>query len=48
MRVQDMEFTDNLGNPHLVLPTHFKCPNAGAVLPVENGNVWVLHGEENL
>lgn len=48
MCVQDMEFTDNLGNPHLVLPTHFKCPNTGAVLPVENGNVWVLHREENL
>jgi 5S rRNA maturation endonuclease (ribonuclease M5) len=48
MCVQDMEFTDNLGNHHLVLPTHFKCSNTGAVLPVENGNVWVLHGEGNL
>lgn len=29
-----------------VLPTHFKCPNTGAVLPVENPAVWILQNEE--
>ena len=24
-----------------VLPTHYKCPQSGAVLPVENPEVWV-------
>ena len=24
-----------------VLPSHFKCPQTGAVLPVENPEIWV-------
>ena len=24
-----------------VVPTHFMCPQTGAVLPVENPDVWV-------
>jgi putative DNA primase/helicase len=24
-----------------VLPTHYKCPQSGAVLPVENPQAWV-------
>ncbi len=29
-----------------VLPTHFKCQQSGAVLPVENPEVWVYQGGE--
>jgi hypothetical protein len=28
-----------------VLPSHFKCPNTGSSLQVENPNIWVRHGE---
>jgi hypothetical protein len=24
-----------------VRPSHYKCPQTGAVLPVENANIWV-------
>lgn len=43
--VCDMVFKgdDNIEKP--VLPTHFKCPTTGAVLPVENSAIWVLHDE---
>ncbi len=27
------------------LPTHFKQPSDGAILPVENPEIWVYHGE---
>ncbi len=30
-----------------VRPSHFKCPQTGAVLPVENPNVWVYREEES-
>ncbi|MDA9573322.1 AAA family ATPase [Rickettsiales bacterium] len=46
MCIEDMKFADQFGNQQILLPTHFKCPNTGAVLPVENGNVWILHEEE--
>jgi len=29
-----------------VLPSHYKCPQTGAVLPVENPAVWVYHEED--
>lgn len=29
-----------------VLPSHYKCPQTGAVLPVENSSVWVYHEED--
>lgn len=29
-----------------LLPTHYKCPNSGAVLPVEDPSVWIYHAEE--
>jgi len=29
-----------------VLPTHYKCPQTGALLPVENPNVWLYQDEE--
>jgi hypothetical protein len=29
--------------PRPVLPSHFRCPQSGAVLPVENPDVWVRH-----
>ena len=30
----------------LVLPSHYKCPQTGAVLPVENPAVWVYREED--
>ena len=30
-----------------VLPTHFKCPQSGAALPVENPDVWVYQDDIN-
>ena len=29
------------------LPTHFKCPQSGAALPVENPEVWVYQDDIN-
>jgi hypothetical protein len=29
-----------------IKPTHYKCPQSGAVLPVEDPNVWIYHDEE--
>ena len=29
-----------------VLPTHYKCPQTGAPLPVEDPTVWLYHEEE--
>ena len=29
-----------------VLPSHYKCPQTGAVLPVENPSVWVYQEED--
>ena len=29
-----------------VLPSHYKCPQTGAVLPVENPAVWVYREED--
>jgi hypothetical protein len=43
--VENMEFINNSGIKQSVLPTHFKCPNTGAALPVENNKIWVLHEE---
>ena len=28
-----------------VLPSHYKCPQTGAALPVENPTVWVYPAE---
>ena len=47
MCVENMKFMDQFGNQKLLLPTHFKSPNTGAVLPVENPNIWVLHEGES-
>jgi hypothetical protein len=30
-----------------VLPTHYKCPQTGAPLPVENPEIWIYQEEEN-
>jgi putative DNA primase/helicase len=30
-----------------VLPTHYKCPQSGAALPVENPEIWVYHDDCN-
>lgn len=29
-----------------VLPTHYKCPTTGALLPVETPTIWLYHDEE--
>ena len=50
--VEDMRLTRCIGPPDpdtgeikadtvRVLPTHFKCPQTGALLPVENPEIWV-------
>ncbi len=44
--VENMQFKNNEGNAEEILPTHFKCSNTGAVLPVENPTIWILHDEE--
>jgi len=33
---------------YAVKPTHYKCPQTGAVLPVENPDVWVYQEEESV
>jgi hypothetical protein len=33
--------------PMVVLPTHYKCRQSGAVLPVENPSVWIYQDEQN-
>ena len=54
--VEDMRFqacpesldadTDEVGPPPLsILPTHFKCPQTGALLPVEDPHTWIYHEE---
>ena len=56
--VEDMRLTRAIGEPDpdtgeiatetlLVLPTHYKCPQSGASLPVENPHIWVYQEEEN-
>jgi 5S rRNA maturation endonuclease (ribonuclease M5) len=44
--VQNMKFTAN-GAVKKILPTHFKCPNIGSVLEVENPEIWPIYEEEN-
>jgi hypothetical protein len=38
------EICDALTRP--VLPTHYKCPMSGAVLPVEESETWIYHDGE--
>ncbi|MBF0590380.1 MAG: AAA family ATPase, partial [Magnetococcales bacterium] len=38
--IECMEYPTEQG-PISVLPTHYKCPQSGASLPVENSEVWV-------
>lgn len=56
--VEDMRLTRTIGPPDpdsgeikteivLVLPTHYKCPQSGAILPVENPEVWVYQEDMN-
>ena len=44
--VEGMLFKNQDENLIPVLPTHFKCSNGGAVLPVENPAIWILHDDE--
>ncbi|QTP63904.1 AAA family ATPase [Candidatus Liberibacter africanus] len=41
MCVKDMELQSYNGELRRVLPTDYKCHKTGAILPVENPNVWV-------
>ncbi len=43
---QDMMLKSDDGQLIPILPTHFKCHGTGALLPVENPAVWILHDEE--
>lgn len=56
MCVEDMLLTRPIGSPDevtgevrtdslRVYPTHYKCPQTGAVLPVENPDVWIYRDE---
>jgi putative DNA primase/helicase len=33
--------------PVSVYPTHYKCPQTGALLPVEDSTIWLYHDEDN-
>ena len=44
--VEDMMLKSQDDKLTPLLPTHFKCPGTGAVLPVENSAVWILHDDE--
>ncbi|RDE49474.1 MAG: hypothetical protein DVS81_16500 [Candidatus Accumulibacter meliphilus] len=55
--VEDMRLRQSNGPPdpdsgeidileHSISPTHYKCPQTGALLPVENPNVWLYQDEE--
>lgn len=44
--VRDMEFITEHGEIIPALPTHYKCPQTGAVLPVENPAIWVNQDED--
>ncbi len=39
--------TGEIIHSHLVVkPTYYKCPQTGAVLPVEDPDVWIYHEED--
>ncbi|MBF0371612.1 MAG: AAA family ATPase [Magnetococcales bacterium] len=44
MVTEGMVLRRDEGRLDIVLPTHFKCQQSGAVLPVENPEVWVCQG----
>ncbi|MBF0153234.1 MAG: AAA family ATPase [Magnetococcales bacterium] len=44
--VEGMSLRLTDGEAMFVTPTHFKCPQSGAVLPVENPQVWVYSDNE--
>ncbi len=46
MCVEGMLFKNMGGIANATFPTHYKCPKIGAILPVENPSVWVLHDDE--
>ncbi|MDH5528299.1 MAG: AAA family ATPase, partial [Nitrospirota bacterium] len=41
----DAETGEAVWDSRLVLPTHFKCPQTGGCVPVENPNIWVYQEE---
>ncbi|RMG35306.1 MAG: hypothetical protein D6720_07430, partial [Gammaproteobacteria bacterium] len=43
----DEETGEIVATPLPVLPTHYKCPQTGAALPVEDPTVWIYHEEDN-
>ncbi len=44
--VEDMSYGKDGKELCNVSPTHFKCSKTGAVLPVENPEVWVYHDQD--
>ena len=56
--VEDMRLTRLVDDPNpdtgemkietlLVLPSHYKCTQSGALLPVENPEIWIYQEEQN-
>ncbi len=43
----DSETGEIIRSNYAIKPSHFKCPQTGAVLPVENPDVWVYQEKEN-
>ena len=44
--VQEMLFKNDDNVTRIILPTHFKSSGTGAILPVENPSIWILHDDE--
>ena len=40
---QKMELVDKKGVKHQILPSHYKCANSGALLPIEDQHHWDEH-----
>jgi hypothetical protein len=45
--VENMQFKQDDDTLIYLLPTHYKNPQTGAKLPVENPEIWVLNDGEN-
>ena len=43
----DLETGEVVIESRPVLPTHYKCPQSGAAMPVENPEVWVYQDDLN-
>jgi hypothetical protein len=46
-QIPDPETGELMSQVFSVLPTHYKCRQSGAALPVENPEIWIYHDENN-